>query len=135
MANPNVGFSIFNGLAPVTKSGADGAPIQGPRVITLPFLFTALVNSIVIELFKESTEKQLDFVQTVFVDNQRSALPLTIAADITQHRLYIPAARQAILPIFCIAEPRFTLTKVVVGADETVNVSFLNIAMGPCVWG
>lgn len=130
---PIAGYSIFTGLAPLTKTGADGAPIQGPRAITLVLNFTAQINVIIQELFQEDAQKQLDFVQTIHVDNSASGLAISITTDVTQQRLVIPANKQAILPLYCIENPRLTFTKAAAG-NETVKVILTNVAQGPIVW-
>jgi hypothetical protein len=128
-----VGYSIYNGLAPLTKLGADGAPIQGPRVICVPLQFTSILNSITVEFFKEGTEKQLDFIQTIAMNNSSGTTALTVSADVTQHSVTIAAGKQIICPLFCIETPRLTFTKPAVG-NENVLVWVTNIYHPTAVW-
>ena len=130
---PLVGFSIFNGLAPITKDGADGAPMQGPRMICVPLAFTAQINAITVEFFKEGVEKQLDFIQTVWMNNFLGTTTLSVAADMTQHSITLAAAKQGIFPLFCSSEPRLTFTKPAIGA-ENVFVWVSNIMLPSMVW-
>lgn len=131
---PLVGYSIFNGLAPRTKMGPDNVPLQGPRVICTPLVFTASKNVVLLEFFQENQDHQLDFIQTVKVNNAASALALTIAVSVTQDFLIIPAGKSAILPLMTSDSPKITITKLVVGADEAIMFYWTNIAMASIVW-
>ena len=130
---PLVGFSIFNGLAPMTKDGADGAPIQGPRMIALPLVFSATINLIRQEFFKEGAEKQLDFIQTIWLNNVSGTTILSVAADLTQHTISLKAGQQGIFPLFCSSEPVLTFTKPAIGA-ENVFAWVSNIMLPSMVW-
>jgi len=131
---PLVGFSVFNGLAPLTKDGADGAPIQGPRVIMLDVTFSVAKNQTDLEFFQENSDKQLDFVQTICIDNSASSLSVTALSLVTGHRIICPPQAQMIMPIFTIDQTQIRLTKAVVGADETIRFHFLNVPLPAIVW-
>ena len=132
---PLVGFSVANGLAPPTKTGADGAPIQGPRIIPITLNFTAPTAPIPIELFQENQDKQLDFVQTLYVDNSASGYMLTVRALVTNQTLHVPPYSQAYLPVLCLLDGQtqliFSKNNIVA---ESVPVQLINVAMPAAVW-
>lgn len=128
-----VGFSVFNGLAPLTKDGADGSPIQGPRCIQYTANFTPQNQSLSLELFQENEQKQLDFVQTLYIDNSASGFSITVQSLVTNQKLVVPPYHQAYLPVLTIDQTQFVFSKAVT-ANENIPIHLINVPMPAAVW-
>lgn len=119
-------FTCFNGLA----------PRGDPKFIAVQFpagVFSGAGVSQVIDLTIEEMFQQLEFVQTIVVDNSTNASNLTVTPDINQVPLYVPSLAQAILPIISPEKTRLTLTAGGALAN-VVNVILLNVPMGAAIW-
>lgn len=115
-------FPVFNGLAPL------GTPIA----LSFSLDFTGGITGIDVDFYQEETQLQIDFVQSLFADNQNSASPLILTMGGTQQRLYVPARSQATLPVFVNLPATFRATS---NSGLVIPVIFLNVPLATAIWG
>jgi hypothetical protein len=115
-------FQVHNGLAPK----------QLPRAMRyLIDLSTAV--SVELDLATEQGESQLEFVQSLWVDNSNSPRRLDIAVQGVPQTIKIPIGAIACLPIICPGVPRFTFSVSVV-TPLPIPILFLNVPMAHIVY-
>lgn len=116
-------FPTFNGFAPK----------QGPRALPIAFDFT-VESTMEFDLLIENTTGQIEYVQSVFVDNGNNPNPLVIYFPATQQRLIIPATAQGMWPVITIDQVRGVISTVV-DPLATGNIILLNVPMPLTQWG
>lgn len=119
MAGPNSrsGFGIFNGLAPE----------QGPKALKVDVDFSSIPSQ-VINLLTENQNGQLQFVQTICVDNLNNTSPVVITVGVTGQRITVPAGGGVIQPMFSPDQTNITVTSVA-GAGNATQIIFLNVPL------
>ncbi len=123
-ANPRVAWPIYNQLAPAAPDVGGG-----PRSIFQNLDFTG-VRQINIDLTLEDLVTQMQFVQTLYIDNKIGAGDLNIYLPTTQQSLTIRDKFQGYIPVMC-NTPIFQFTSI--GA-ATVGVHFINVPMPAILW-
>jgi hypothetical protein len=114
-------YKIFNGYAPE----------KGPRVIKAAIDFSVL-NPYPFDLSIAQETDQLEFVQSIYVDNSLNpnALTITIRHG-TQQVLTWPAFSQGFLPAMSPNPPKFNAATV---GTPIVNIWLLNVPMPAMIW-
>lgn len=120
MADTRSAWATYNGYVPK----------MGPKAIGVSFVLVANVSQD-IDLAKEELVKQLDFVQTLFIDNSQGTGTITINSKVHNQRLAVPPSSLAYLPVLSADQSQFTITST---SNATVPVSFINVPMPAIVW-
>lgn len=119
-------YTIYNGLAPK----------QGPLAVPVDLDFETGTDEHLIDLFQETTLGTLDYVQSVWVDNNDNEFPLQIDVNISNQRLIVPAQFQGVFPILC--SPGSALVVSTTPPTEgvlRVRMLLLNVPMPIAAWG
>lgn len=106
-------------------------PSQGPRGIPMTFDWT-VSQSYSCDMSYVTTQKQLEYVQTIFVDNSTNAFAITVKEAMLPQTLTVPPYSQAYLPILSGIQPKLTIASA--GATGSTKIVFLNIPVTPSVW-
>ena len=115
------GFQIWNGLAP------EGGPVCMP----VDFDFSSVANQQV-DLFLEEANKQIDFVQSVYIDNADNAAAFTLTVSGTGQRIRVKANTQGWYPLLSGDQTRVNVSSTV--AAVKVTVIFCNVPMPTAQW-
>lgn len=113
-------FGCFNGLAPK----------KGPRFLTVALDFSAAIE-IDIDLVIAQQGDQLEWVQTLFINNRLSAQPFISQNFLSNQVLEVPPNSQAYLPTLCPNQPRFSFKS---NGGVICHVSFISVAMPALIW-
>lgn len=105
-------------------------PKMGPRALGVSLSLVANVAQN-LELAKEELVKQLDFVQTLFVDNSQGTGTITIISKVHNQRLIVPPASMAYLPVLSTDQSQFSIVST---STVILPVSFINVPMPAIVW-
>lgn len=118
----NSAFPISNQLGPE----------QGPKALRINVDLT-LVNIFDFDLVKEEEADQLDFVQSIYVDNSLNFLPLTIDIQGIPQTLKIPALAQGVFPVFHSGAFRCRFSAAAT-MGFPIGIIFLNVPMAYSMW-
>ena len=110
-------FPSFNGYAPK----------EGPKALPVDFDFSS-VGSAELNLLLENTEGQIQYVQSMWVDNSDNPGALTIRFGGTNQRVVIPANAQGNWPVITIDQVRATISSPI-NAAARGQIIFLNVPM------
>lgn len=94
-----VSFPVFNQTVPTI----------GPKCIPIFLDFTA-ANSYLVDLTQMQQQKQIDSVQSIFIDNSNGNVPITIAVQVSKQIIVVPPFAQGVYPLFIPNPPVFTVT-------------------------
>ncbi len=115
-------FPVFNGYAPA----------QGPKAINIPLDFTNTAR-IEFDTVQEEQNGEIQYIQTVYVDNASNPNALTLQFDQTMQRIVVPAYAQGPWPVICGSNFRCvaTTTEGVVCSAILLNVPMPLAQYGP----
>lgn len=113
--------SIFNATVPA----------EGPKALRFNIDFTAIQTVEVDLTYALQNQKQIQYVQTVYVDNLDNTAPIIFEHPGSLQRIAIPAGYQAYLPILSPNPPKFVFQS---AGAVVVRVFFLNIPIPPSMW-
>lgn len=123
MTAPNQGiFEVFNNRWPT--SGIS-------RCLT--FMHDLSAASAVYDFVFEESEKDMEFIQAVHVNNFANVATLTITVGATQQSLTIPIGKQAILPLFAPTPTRLKISSTI-AAGVLIPIHLLNTPQASIVW-
>lgn len=118
---PRVSFAIFNGLV----------PRGGPRALRIALDFTALASQ-PIDLQEELLMAQLEFVQTLYIDNQANANALICVVGATQQIIKVKGNTEGYYSVLAPETAGFTFSTTL-GA-VIVPIHFINVPMAVAQW-
>jgi len=119
----NAAFGVWNGYAPAS----------GPKA--LPYRFDFTTEAIIRDDFLSlNVLGVLQFVQTIYVDNQRNPNPFTIIFGVTNQRLVVPALTQGFYAVMAPDQTTF-VASTTPGVGVLVDVIFMNVPMPISQWG
>lgn len=120
---PKFQGQIFSGLAPV----------QGPKCLgdTLDFSAVAQIN---LDLTQEETTGQIDYIQTLYVNNSDNLNALEFLFEGTNQLLTIPAGASGIWPVFVTGPVRCKVTTTI-AANLLIPILWINVPMPLTQWG
>ena len=104
------------------------APRNGPLGITKRLEFTASVGEIAFDLYKEESSNDIEFIQSVWVENQNNPNPLEIEFLGTNQILKVPANTQGIYPAIA-PNPVVVTCRTTAGNNLNCKVILLNMPM------
>lgn len=105
-------------------------PKEGPQAVPLTFDFT-VANAYAVDLGIQAQQRKFSFIQTVYVDNSANAKVLTIAFDVLNQQIQVPAHMQGYFPVLVMPTPRLTVTS---AGGSTAMVFLLNFPVAPAMW-
>lgn len=76
------------------------SPAHGSRALFAPFDFAG-VTSIGFNFYQELTDGNMDFVQSMFIDNSLNTAEFQIIFDGTRHKIVAQPYSQGIYPVIC----------------------------------
>lgn len=88
---PTAKFAVFSGLLPGE---------QGPLALSDTLVFTATINAIPGDLYKDEALGRIEFVQAVFIDNSLNPAKITLTMGGSQQKISCPANYQGVFPVF-----------------------------------
>lgn len=115
-------FQVFNGRAP---SGV-------PKVIPLRFDISAVANYY-IDLSVDEAFQNIEFIQSVFIDNAENPAAVTLTFEISGQRIIAPPLSQGYYTVFAPEQTKFTLSTTI-HATAQPRVLLLNIPVACCIW-
>lgn len=115
-------FQCFNGYAPA----------NGPKSIALLTDFTT-DTFIDFDLTLELAMQDIEFIQSMFVDNVGNAQALTFAFQISQQRIVVPAQKQGTFPIIAPSPLKFRVSTTN-GVGIAPSIILLNVPMPIATW-
>lgn len=107
-------------------------PPEGPKVYPLTLDFR-LTNTQTLDFVAIIMQKQITFLQGVFVDNSLNMNPLFIETDQVGQRVQIPAQSQAYMPLMITDSAVIDFTTVQAG-NLLVPVIMTNCPVMPYIW-
>lgn len=109
------------------------SPKQGARAIRVPLNFNSLgVTQISFDTFKEQATGQIEFIQSVFIDNSANAMGLALAFPALGQVLTVRTQMVGYFPIF-VPNGAFSCTAVSQG-NVNINLIFSDVFINPTVW-
>ena len=115
---------VFNGLAPK----------QGPKMLGQVLDFSA-VSEIDIDLFEQIVTGQIDYIQTIYVNNTDNNNAIQFEFEGTRQVLNVPANASGNFPVFVSGNSvRVKVTTPAV-ADLEIPIIWLNVPMPLTQWG
>lgn len=116
-------FGIWNGLAPKA----------GPK--SLPYTFDFSTDGVISDdLLTENLMNEVQFVQSIYVNNRDNDVEFRIVFAITGQEIVVPANASGIWPVFAPDQTSFVAT-MAPQAGRIVKVQFLNVPMPLTQWG
>ena len=116
------------------KTGGDYTPKQGNRELAITYDFSATA-SYLDDLLPELSSHQIEFVQSVFIDNSLNPNPLTIQfAQGPQQPIVAPAQSQGIYPVLMGGDIRYQISTTP-SAALLVKLIFSNVKREFKTWG
>lgn len=122
MSQNLVGYKCYNGYAPT----------KGPMAAILIIDF-ATVATQAFDLLLEESMGELEYVQTLFIDNSQNAVDVTIRTGIHQQRIIGKTKTQGYYPALFGLPSRFTASTTPAGG-LTVPIHLINVPMPAVVW-
>lgn len=120
----DAGLRVSNGLA----------PRQGPIAFYKEFSFDLGGQATQdVDFYTAESMGEIEFIQTVHIDNFSNAAALTLTGVNVPMRLTIGAAKQAILPVYLPDQSKFRISTTL-AAGLIVRVAFLNVPLASIVW-
>lgn len=113
-------YKVFNGYAPT----------EGSRALPLAFDFSQAA-SYSGDLVLAQNMGNLEFVQSVFVDNSANSYPVTLSFNQVNQSIVFPPYAQGYMPVLVPNEPRYTIAS---SGNVVVDVIFLTFPMPAVVW-
>lgn len=86
------------------------APAMGPVAVSVPLAFATLNDKFDLDFTHELMEKEIDFIQSAWVDNGDNPNSLIIQCDQTQQRIIVPPFAQNYVSIIVPGDPRFEVS-------------------------
>lgn len=105
-------------------------PARGVKVVPVQLDFTG-GNNFLVDMTQAVDLGEIDYVQSVYIDNAAGAGLVSIQASITQQKIYARAGHEVYLPIFSPNPPIFNCFNTVAGG--VVNAFFCNAPISPLV--
>lgn len=123
-------FPVANNLTPIKTDGGN----YDPRALTHVFNFAAggVTSPSTFELFKQSEDDRLQFVQAVYIDNSLNASTFTLTLLGTQQNITAQPFTQGVYPAFAMTPLAVTATT---AGNVAVSCLFLNMPVPYVVWG
>lgn len=117
-------------------------PSAGPKglAVTLNFQADGVGHNpsngedILIDLQLIEEGAQLEYTQTLYVDNSVSGLNFSISLQVNQQTLTVASGRQAYLPLLAARGVKFVGSTGNQAAAGLITLQFLNVAVPPIVW-
>jgi hypothetical protein len=119
-----------NQFAMPYKMSMGAVPKEGPLIVPSFVDFTAQTTYI-LDLTYVQQKAYLSMVQTIYVDNSLSTVPLYIIVATSNQTFKVPANSQAYIPIGMTNKLAVTLNS---ASGLVIPVFLLNVAMNPFVW-
>lgn len=120
-------FQIPNNFAPAWRGGKGG-----PKGMHLSLDFST-DSEIDLDLFARVSALDLEFVQSMYVDNADNTAALIFTFQGLQQRVKVPASAQGVFPI--IAPKTNPKIKVSTTPGVVIDVQLLNVPMAYAIWG
>lgn len=99
----------------------------------VPLNFLALgVTTITFDLFKEQSQGELDFIQSMYADNSQNAQGLALKFSGLQQTITLRTQMQGYFSLF-VPNGQVQCTAVTTG-NVNINLIFSNIFINPSVW-
>lgn len=112
---------------PGIKINSGYAPRSGPIGMRWEFTISPTA-SVLKDFYQEMSELDIEFIQTVWVENHANPNPLFLAFQGLGQILKVPANTQGIFPVLAPA-PFSVLASVTTGVEVPVACVFLNMPM------
>lgn len=132
MLAKQVSFGIFNGLLP-TRDGAYTSPLAMPVTLT----FSASIQEQTIDFLKEYQGADIEFIQSVYIDNADGADYFHLTVPVTLYRIVCPPNRQGWFPILLPKNVPLiaALANALEGENEfEMTMIFANVPMPAATW-
>jgi hypothetical protein len=115
----------------IVPISTDKAPIVGSRAVGFTCDFS--VNNVwMADLSQQFQQKQIDNVQTVFIDNSSNPQIVTFLCPITGQTITCPPNAQGTFPVISGDPPQFTITSI--GSTVKVKFILLNVKLAYQIW-
>jgi hypothetical protein len=109
------------------------APKEGAFALPVTLLFnTNAVQQISMDFFKEQSQGQIEFIQSVFIDNSQNPQGLALRFPTLQQQITVRTQMQGYFPLFA-PNGAFSLTAVTTG-NVDIPIIFCNVFINPSVW-
>lgn len=113
------------------KTSNGYAPKQGPKVVPINLAFSVSTLVVNVDLLIENTDGDIDFVQSIYIDNKDNAAPLEVLIPITGQRITCPSAAQGTFPIYGVDQFQATFTCI---GENSAKVHLCNFPQPYSVW-
>lgn len=120
---PNFAYGIANVII----------PRGGPKTVPVTMDFTGTDGIFEIDGTVLVQNSKIEYLQTMYVDNNDNANDLTIEMSITNQRIVVPAGSQGYYSMLQPNPPKIIFTTV--AGAFSIFVQFLNVPVQPAVWG
>ena len=121
-------FQIANNFAPAWRDGKGG-----PKALHIPLVFTREVTEVDIELFGRVAEDDLEYIQTMYVDNSLNSASLILKFNGLYQTVTVPPFSQGTFPVLVPrTNPKFSAKST---GGITIDIYLLNVPLPYAVWG
>lgn len=121
-------FQIPMNFAPAWREGKGG-----PKALHVPMVFPAGVTTLDFHLFQRAAQRDIEFIQSMYVDNSLNANTLIFKFNGLNQVVTVPATAQGVFPIIVpMSNPKFSVTTT---GPLTIDAYFLNIPLPYASWG
>jgi hypothetical protein len=118
-------------LRPAFRTAQESWPKQGNRELTVNLNFTAS-GTVFDDLGPEMQASQIDFIQSVYIDNSQNNAPLTLTFLDTNINITAQPLTQGLYPVFAQGLVRY---KAVTSPGIVIPICFSNTPKDHFVWG
>lgn len=106
------------------------APRNGPQGMTVPLQFTAANNGVIaFDLFKEQAANDIEFIQSVWVENQDNPNPIEIQFLGTNQVVKVPANTQGMYPALTPSPVKIVCTTTAPDGGDTIDMKIILLNM------
>lgn len=109
------------------KINSGYAPRQGPQGLRWEF-YVSPIAPVIKDFYQEMSEMQIEFIQSVWVENHNNPNPLYLTFQGLGQVLKVPANTQGLYPVLA-AAPFNVMATVLTGESVGVACIFMNMPM------
>ena len=105
-------------------------PKEGPKSVNLALDFSAQTE-ITVDFTLATMQTVISVVQSVWVDNSQSTVPIEFTVQGTGQVIRVPAGSMAVLPVVAASKPKIVVDS---ASGLIIPVLFLNVPLPSAVW-
>lgn len=106
-------------------------PKEGPQAVSIPYDFSAGVQSYTTDMQIIKQQGKISMIQSVYIDNSNNNQPLVLTVSGIGQQVVVPATYQGIFPVLVTGQPVFFVTS---AGSGHANIYYCNVQQAAFMW-